>query len=145
MDEKEFIEMKQNQKVFARNLYEGTQHFKLLDDKVIDIREDVIKVKYALFGNGVNGVTQNIDLILKEIKEFKGNCIGAKNSTNIERQSKQIDFALKKIREHEDIVKSAKTLIRLFKWVGIGLLTLIVISIFTKAWNVGEFLAKFIK
>jgi hypothetical protein len=134
-DEQEIQELKADMKTFARSLASGDSHFEKLDNNILDIKEDMIKVKYALFGNGVNGVTQNIELILKRMDTFTNSCTGAINSENIKKITHKIEEQRIIVEEHEQIVKTAKSVLKIFKWVGLGSLVLIGMAITNSVYN----------
>jgi len=134
-DDKEIQELKLDMKTFARSLATGDSHFQKLDDNILEIKEDMIKVKYALFGNGVNGVTQNIELILKRIDAFTNNCKGEAHETSIKSLTETVKEQTKIVEEHEQIVKTAKSVLKIFKWVGFGSLVLIGMAITNSVYN----------
>ena len=125
---KEIEDLKANQKVFSRALVEGDKHFGKLEDNIANMKGDIIEIKYALFGNGINGVTQDVKLILTKLNEFSANC-------KKEEHGKAIKDVTKIVDEHENIVKTAKGVLKIFKWVGLGWLILIGMAISRSVYN----------
>jgi hypothetical protein len=134
-DEQEIQELKADMKSFVRTLAKGDNHFSELDKKVDTINTKLIKVDYALFGNGVNGVTQNVELILKRLDEFTHTCVGKTNTKAINELLSKIEEQRIIVEEHEQIVKTAKSVLKIFKWVGLGSLVLIGMAITNSVYN----------
>ena len=124
----EIEDLKANQKMFSSALVEGDKHFGKLEGNIAEIKDNMIKVNYALFGNGVNGVTQDVKLILTKLNEFSANC-------KKEEYGKAIKDVTKIVDEHENIVKTAKGVLKIFKWVGLGWLILIGMAISRSVYN----------
>jgi hypothetical protein len=130
-DEEKMAELKANQKAFARALYNGDKHFHRLDENIYEIKSDVIKVNHAIFGNGTKGMKDTLDLIFQKVELIEKNCVahsGCKEKVakhdEIYKETKE---AINEIKKHSDIVKGAKGVIFLFKLIGIGTLSLIIL------------------
>ena len=140
----EIEDLKANQKMFSRALVEGDKHFGKLEDNIAEIKNNMIKVNYALFGNGVNGVTQNIELILKRIDDFSHSCKGKEHSKSVEELNKLTKEQGKLLQEHEDIVKAAKGTLKIFKYLGLGGLVMVGMAIMHSLYNLALYLSSLI-
>ena len=109
----DIAELKANQKVFARSLASGDEHFQKLDNNILEIKENIIKINHAVFGNGRKGIVDNIELIFQEIQEIKNNNICSKD-------------VKEKVEKHENIVKGVNGVLFLFRVIGFGTLFLMI-------------------
>ena len=134
---KEIEDLKANQKMFSRALVEGDKHFGKLEDNIAEIKDNMIKVNYALFGNGVNGVAQDVKLILTRVNELTASCRKEEHEKSI-KEIEQI------VKSHEDIVKAAKGTLRIFKYLGLGGLIMVGMAIMHSLYNLALYAASLI-
>jgi predicted nucleic acid-binding Zn-ribbon protein len=123
VEEKEFIELKANQKAMCRALYNSDQHFDRLDNNVLEIKGDIIKLNHAIFGNGTRGLRDTVDLIFQKVSEIEKNCATHSSCRRTVEAHSEI------LESYDSLVKGAKGVIFMFKMIGVSTIAIILLYV----------------